>query len=85
MQNVLKAVKCKKLKQLNMIIFHQNCNYICARPVRGPPSYALNAFLDTSQLPDSLQHTEVIPILKKGDPLSRNNYRPIITHKYLLI
>ena len=48
-----------------------------AKPLSKPLADLIDLSFSTGKFPSSLKTTKVIPVLKKGDTLDCNNYRPI--------
>lgn len=49
----------------------------CANIIAEPLTHVINMSLQTGSFPDSLKHSSITPIFKKGNPTDIENYRPI--------
>ena len=70
--NELKSKRSCGPDELPMIIFKSHRTLLSA-----PLTFLFNLSLDSGIVPDCLKIAKVIPIYKKGDKKSVNNYRPI--------
>jgi len=73
--NIIKALKNKNntshCKISNRLL------KLCANELVNPICHIVNTSLETGNVPDNLKVAKIVPVYKKGDPLSLDNYRPI--------
>ena len=51
----------------------------CKPIVSNQLTSLINLSIDTGVFPDSLKKAQVTPLHKKNDPLSKTNYRPVVS------
>ena len=50
---------------------------LVADEIVGPLTHIINLSMEKSVFPSMWKHAKVVPLLKKGDPLTAKNYRPV--------
>ena len=69
--------KMKKKKSAGPDEISQECLLIGKRILAAPLTKIINTSITQGMVPDSWKEATVIPILKKGNPQEKENYRPV--------
>ena len=68
------------MHEVNFILGHPVDTFVIklvAQNILAPLTHIINLSISTSTFPSSWKLAKVVPLLKKGDPLMAQNYRPV--------
>ena len=76
--DVLKVIKSlKNSKSTGTDYIDTYVIKLVAQDILAPLTHIINLSISTGAFPSPWKQAKVVPLLKKGDPLSAKNYRPV--------